>query len=187
MRETLTHERAWQLLHYEPQTGWFTWKTREQELPASASKFVGKRAGSIHQSGYRIIVLDGRHYRAGRLAWFMMTGSWPQSLVDHKDCDRSNDAWSNLRQATSSENCANTRIRSDNTSGFKGVVWVKPRSKWTAFITVGGRIKRLGYFNDKYAAADAYAVAAKDLFGEFARPGLAAAAALDEARKALGK
>lgn len=64
----------------------------------------------------------------------------------------------------------NTRIRSDNTSGFKGVSWDSRQSRWIATIQKDGRRIWIGQFNDPKSAADAYDSKALELFGAFARP-----------------
>jgi hypothetical protein len=56
------------------------------------------------------------------------------------------------------------------TSRFKGVSRTAKKRKWWAQITHYGRTRRLGYFEDEIAAAQAYDEAARELFGEHARP-----------------
>jgi hypothetical protein len=50
-----------------------------------------------------------------------------------------NDAWLNLREATNSENNANKRLQTNNTSGFK---WAyRTRSgRWRASINFNGKV-----------------------------------------------
>jgi hypothetical protein len=69
-----------------------------------------------------------------------MTGEYPDRKfeMDHKDRDRSNNRFSNLRLATTSQNQANVGLRKDNISGFKGVSWEKAQNKWRATIAAGG-------------------------------------------------
>lgn len=98
-----------------------------------------------------------------------MTGEWPDKRMDHRDLDRSNNRWSNLRLASNTENGANRAKGKNNTSGHKGVSWCKNRQKWQAGIKINYRRKALGRFDTKEEAAAAYAVAAQELFGEFAR------------------
>jgi hypothetical protein len=50
--------------------------------------------------------------------------------IDHIDRDPSNNRVDNLRWATRSENVLNTKVRSDNTSGSKGVYWNKSRERF---------------------------------------------------------
>lgn len=163
----LTQARLKSLLNYEPATGVFTWLVWR---PNGVK--VGSEAGAIHQSGYRRIKLDGRAYAASRLAWLYMTGVWPEASVDHRDTNRLNDAWSNLRAATHAENMRNTSVQKGKAVPLKGVhlkrdaARVKP---WGAVIRVGGVLKHLGYFRHAEEAHAAYAQAAHANFGQFAR------------------
>jgi hypothetical protein len=47
--------------------------------------------------------------------------------VDHIDQNPANNHVDNLRWSNRSENCLNTKIRSDNTSGHKNIYWVESR------------------------------------------------------------
>ena len=90
-------------------------------------------------------------------------------LVDHINGDGLNCTQENMRLASRSENSYNRSRRSDNTSGHKGVGWLKTRMKWRARITVGGKETHLGYFDNLEDAARAYDKAATEYFGEFAK------------------
>ena len=92
-----------------------------------------------------------------------------EKSVDHEDGDGLNNVRSNLRLATQSQNMGNQCRRADNTSGYKGVSWDKSREKWEAYITITGRRRRLGRFDDPKEAAEAYDRAAVLHFGRFAR------------------
>jgi len=88
--------------------------------------------------------------------------------IDHMNGNGLDNRRANLRPATRAENGRNSRRRVDNTSGFKGVVFDKPRGKWRSRIRVDdGRI-HLGMFTDPIAAARAYDAAALEHHGEFA-------------------
>lgn len=89
--------------------------------------------------------------------------------VDHVNGDGLDCRRINMRHATASENARNTSKRSDNTSGFKGVSYVKNRSMWEARIKVNQRQYFLGHFQAPEDAARAYDEAARKYFGEFAR------------------
>ena len=89
--------------------------------------------------------------------------------VDHIDGNGLNNRRSNLRLATHAENGRNARIRSDNTSGFKGVFQHKRDGSWRAQIHVDGRNKYLGVFRTPEDAHAAYVQAAANLHGPFAR------------------
>ena len=92
----------------------------------------------------------------------------PGVLVDHVNLNTLDDRRSNLRLCSKAENCRNGRPRGSK-SGFKGVTWYPRYGRWVAAICVDYRVKTLGYFDDKVLAAQAYDVAARSHFGEFAR------------------
>jgi hypothetical protein len=147
---------------YDPDTGHFTHKTGR---PRGGWAKPGKIAGCRRSDGYILIRIKGFNYRAHRLAWFYTHGRWPTDLIDHANGDPSDNRIHNLREATRSSNAANSKRPSDNTSGYKGVTLAKRSQRWQA--QVNGRY--LGLFSTVEAAADAYARAAKELHGEFAR------------------
>lgn len=91
----------------------------------------------------------------------------PKVKVDHKDHDGLNNTRGNIRIGTSTQNLGNQRIRTDNTSGYKGVTWYEPLKKWRAKIQFCGKHISIGYFNSIEQAALAYESKAKELFGEF--------------------
>lgn len=87
-------------------------------------------------------------------------------LVEHRDRNKFNDAVSNLRMATQSQNSGNKALSCTNTSGFKGVSQVG--NKFRVAITISGNVIQLGTFPDAKSAARAYDKRALELFGEFA-------------------
>ncbi len=66
-------------------------------------------------------------------------------------------------------NNRNTRMRRNNTSGYKGVWWHKNNHVWVASIKINGKMIYAGFFTDVIEAARAYDKAAIEHFGEFAR------------------
>lgn len=89
--------------------------------------------------------------------------------IDHRDGNGLNNRRSNLRLATQTQNLQNACIRSNNTSGYKGVTWHEKSNAWHAVIKNNGKVVSLGYYHDPADAARAYNRAALDFFGEFAR------------------
>lgn len=150
-------------LSYDAETGVFRWTKPRGRARA------GDVAGSPHCKGYISIGFCGHLILAHRLAWLYITGEWPVAEIDHWDMDKTNNAFRNLREATSSQNKANKGVSDDSLSGIKGVTWHKPRAKWRARIQVGRQQKHLGLFDSIEAASAAYQAAAKFNFGEFAR------------------
>jgi hypothetical protein len=166
----LTHERLLEVLTYDPETGEFRW--RIDRRTGRHGQFLLVRAGDIaggpnHGAGYWQFYIDGENYLAHRVAWFYVTGIWPNGQVDHRNGIRPDNRWDNLRPATQSQQNANSRMRKTNKSGFKGVSWY--RGKWRATIVADGKQWTLGYYTVAEEAHDAYVKAAMELFGEFAR------------------
>lgn len=158
----LTQQQLKSVLEYRPSTGYFVWtKNASKEL-------VGKVAGNL-SNGYRVIIIHGRQYSAHRLAWFYVHGDWPK-VIDHANGNRDDNRLENLRLATPSQNGANMRKPSDNTSGFKGVSQ-RPNGKFAATIKASGKSHFLGEFSSKELAAEAYLAAAKKFQGEFGHAG----------------
>lgn len=163
------------LLHYNPNTGIFTWKKRELSSFANEragkiwnTRFFGNEAGSI-RDGYIVIIINGKCERAHRLAYLYMEGYWPEDEIDHRDLNRSNNKWNNLRSATKKENSRNKSKRKDNTSGYKGVSWHTKNKKWRARIFLNNKEKTLGLFDKKEDAHLAYLYASNQYYGEFGR------------------
>jgi len=89
-------------------------------------------------------------------------------IVDHQDRNGLNCQKYNLRFATRNQNCRNQGIRSDNSSGYKGVSKTNLGKQWSSYIYIDGKQKFLGKYSDKESAARAYNEAAIKYFGEFA-------------------
>lgn len=150
------------LLCYDPETGLFL-----RLISRSPNAKAGDNAGAVDRYGYVWISINRRRYSAHRLAWFYMTGGWPSEMIDHRDGDKSNNRFENLRPASRSQNAANSRAR--NSAGLKGVSFDKRTSKWGASIRKGGRFTWLGTFETPEAAHAAYVAASVHVHGEFAR------------------
>jgi hypothetical protein len=108
---------------------------------------------------------------AHRLAWMLYYGREAPGMIDHRNGDRQDNRIENLRIATHSQNGANARRHSRNTSGLKGASWMPKRGKWQASITVRNKQIGLGYFDTKEEAHAAYLIAAREHQGEFANGG----------------
>lgn len=159
----LSAEYVRSILHYNPVTGIFSWR-----VSLSNRCIAGSIAGSSRNNGRRQISIEGRDYLSARLAWLYMTGDWPPFDIDHRDRNKGNDRWKNLRPATRSQNHFNRSAYRNNTSGFKGVSCDRARQQFAADIRANGKRIRLGRFPTAEEAAAAYQNAATREHGEFA-------------------
>ena len=161
-RNAVTQDRLKFLFRYEENTGNFI-----RLIKTAKRSKIGEIAGTQHNKGYWIIMVDGVIYLAHRLAWLYMTGQWPDDQVDHIDMDRKNNKWSNLREATQTDNQGNKRVRLDSKNKLKGVF--KSGSKFWSSIRHSGKTTYLGTFDCPAAAHFAYTIAAHERFGPYAR------------------
>lgn len=94
----------------------------------------------------------------------------PGQFVDHRDRNTLDNRRQNLRYCTKAQNAQNSKIRSDNTTGKKGVSFRKEYGTYRATIRISGRGVHLGTYDTAEGAAKAYDDAARLHFGEFALP-----------------
>jgi hypothetical protein len=90
-----------------------------------------------------------------------------KKCVDHRDGDRTNNHFENLRYATHSENNRNKGKRANATSAYYGVCFHKKANKWNAQIQIEGKRKNLGFFTDEKQAAEVFNKAAAEFYKEF--------------------
>ncbi len=160
--EVLTFDDVADYVVYDPTTGLFTWKRTRGRFRA------GEPAGTVNRDGYVVINLFFRPRRAHRLAWLLIHGEWPAGKIDHKNGVRVDNRINNLRLADDYQNAWNGRDHIDNTSGFRGVVYLpKRKTPWQARIKFKGKGKSLGYFATAEEAHSCYIEAANRLVGEF--------------------
>jgi hypothetical protein len=160
-----TAARLRELLDYDPATGIFKWKKR----PCIRSCVrPGDEAGFTGPRGYSVIQIDGCQIMSHRLAWLHFYGSFPRDTVDHIDRNKSNNAISNLREASISEQRGNLSPSKTQTDGFRGIYWDPKRKSWQA-----RQAKRfLGRFREMHDAVRAFDEAAKLYYGSFYTPQL---------------
>lgn len=152
MSTELTQARLKELLHYDPETGVFTWRA------GSCNRWPtpGRVAGTPDGKGYLMVAIDGQRYKCHRLAFLYMAGKLPDAQVDHISGAVADNRWDNLRTATQSQNMQNRKVRVDNSSGYPGVNWNSAVRKYIARICVGGVRQYLGCFDDAEEAGKAY-------------------------------
>ena len=91
--ENLTPDRLRELLHYDPETGVFTWR-----VDRGRNKLSGLPAGSLTAKGYLNISIDGKEYYAHALAWMYVHGYLPaMRQIDRINGDRLDNRIANFR------------------------------------------------------------------------------------------
>lgn len=165
---------------YCPITGSLKWKVRplqhfinSHRMKIWNTKNANHEAGWAHIFGYRVLEINGRQYRAHRLIFKLMTGADPINEVDHKNEQKDDNRWENLRDATHGQNRWNTGYRKDNKLRIKGVSVRFKDKKFIAQIQSHGKIKYIGAFHSAQEAYSAYKKAALKYHGEFANFGKA--------------
>lgn len=148
---TITQARLKDLLHYDPETGDFTWRlVRGGKLPGDIAGSVCRARGK----SYRRIRVDDELVMAHRLAWLYVHGVWPEDELDHDDGDGLNNRILNLKPADRLANNQNASLRKDNRTGVPGVFRVR-NGKYQAKIRHEGQVQYLGTFDGMPAAAAA--------------------------------
>jgi len=153
------------LIKYNPDDGSFTWtKTRNYMC------VEGAKAGCICPAqGYLRVRVNRKLYMAHRLAFILMGVKLEDEfVVDHRDGDRLNNKWSNLRKCLPKENGKNKRTMASNTTGHKGVTYHKRDKVWISYITTDGVKKHLGSFKTIGEAASVATEARIKYHKEFA-------------------
>jgi|SRR5215469_3275827 len=123
-----------QTFNYSPHTGEVTWN-----VALSRRIREGARAGFLDDQGRIKIGIEGKEYFAHRIIWVWMTGVWPTKEIDHINKIKSDNRWTNLREATPSENHRNRGKQRNNTTGYKGVTFDKRRGCYIAGVKLNGK------------------------------------------------
>lgn len=150
----LTQERLKEVIEYNPLTGECIWLTDWR---------AGIRAGYLRELRYHMIVVDCQCYPRARLAFLYMTGRWPNGIVDHINGTSWDDRWENLREATITQNIANTKSFGQFPKGVS-----RSKSKFKAEIRINGIKRYLGTFGTPEEAGLAYKNKAIELYGVYA-------------------
>lgn len=118
---------------------------------------------SIESLGYVRVYCTPKGERLHRLIMNPPVGM----VVDHKNGNPFDNRKSNLRVCTQGQNCLNSSIRRDNSSGVRGVWFDSARGKWCAQITLKGIRKSLGRFETFGAAVAVRLSEERKMWGEF--------------------
>jgi hypothetical protein len=156
----LSQDELQKRVHYDPETGKFTW------LPSAGPHggHAGCEAGTLTSGGYIQIGMNYKSMLAHRLAWLYMTGSWPDCQIDHIDGNRTNNRFSNLRSVNRQQNVLNS-LRKSTTSPYPGVS--RPRNgRFRAMIKSGDKSRVIGYSDSEKEAYALYLMDFAEHHGE---------------------
>lgn len=161
-------EELMTFFEYHPDTGDITCLVKRR----GGTKDVGEIATTIArkkkpEKAWRVLNFKGKKYKAARVAWLFMTGNDPgEMIVDHISGDSLDDRWENLRLATLAQNGWNSRLRSSNKTGFKGV-HMRSGCKYRACFAVNGEKYQKDGFVTAEDAAEWIRAARAKLHGDF--------------------
>lgn len=156
---TLTQEYLHSLFYYKD--GNLYWKKSSKGTKKDA------KCGWVSKTCVQF-ELNQKNYKLHRLIFLFHYGYIPQ-IIDHIDGNPHNNKIENLREATQSQNMMNSKIRKNNTSGYKGITFHKKMKKWLAQADFNKKHYYLGLYNTK---EEAHAVAKEfrlKNFGEYYR------------------
>lgn len=140
---------------------------RKPEIKLDPEDYEKLKFRSVSYVGGYLAVTVGKDGRNPELLHRLILGD-PPYRVDHKNRNKLDLRKENLRPCTQSQNCANTGLSINNTSGYKGVTWNKANRNWLAQIMVNRRNHYIGSYKTPELAAAAYNRKALEFFGEFA-------------------
>ena len=163
----LTHDRLTELLNYDPAAD--VWTLAVDRAGRFAGSVVGKKPADT--TAYRGLMVDKKKYLLHRLVWFWHHKAWPDGEIDHINRDRHDNRIANLRVVTRAENSWNSKARRGSYSGLKGVFPYNrayATGQWLAAISVDGKRKRIGIFDCKFEAYQAFRREEEKHRGKFA-------------------
>jgi len=111
-------------------------------------RFSHKEVGCFNGDGYISIYIYYKSYYTHRLAFLYMEGYLPENEIDHKDNNKINNKWNNLREVSHRCNLQNRNLLKNNTSGVNGIHWDKRSNRWVSRVMVNSKSKYIGSFDN---------------------------------------
>ena len=117
-KDLLSQQRLKEILSYDPETGIFHWLVQKGNRV-----HPGDIAGApcLPSRPYIHIQIDGRKWKAHRLAWLYVYGEHPLDVIDHINGRHDDNRLCNLRSVSQSVNNANARRQKKSRSDYIGV------------------------------------------------------------------
>ena len=128
---------------------------------------IGDIAGSI-SAGYKQVFIKSKPYKSHRII-FMMQHGYVSDQIDHIDGNPLNNKIKNLRAVTNSQNQLNRKISKNSKTGYKGVCVHSQTGKYIVRVSVYGKDKYFGIYEDLELAGLVAEMARKKYHGEYAR------------------
>jgi hypothetical protein len=160
----LTQEKAHELFEYK--NGELFWKTPKRGVNKNVDGDYP--VGWNNGFGYKCLSINNKKYYTHQIVFLMQHGYIPK-LIDHIDGNGMNNKIENLREADKAKNACNSKIRCDNTSGHRGVVWHKNAKKWGVRLNINKKTKHIGLYDDFELACLVSDEARNLYYGSFAR------------------
>lgn len=160
-------ERIREYISYDWETGAFT-RLKKSSRPHKLG-LIDTKPNTL---GYHRIMFAGQSFLCHRLAWFFHYGEFPLPglTIDHKNANRADNRITNLRVCTQSQNAMNKPAKGHHKyKGYHTQRLSSGRVRYVVKLTKGTYSESIGSFDTELDAARAYDVAAKRLYGEYAR------------------
>lgn len=140
------------------------------KVDRGSNKVKGKPVGSSVQNRYLETRINRKVYMVHRLIYQLVHGECPPK-IDHINGNCFDNRVENLRPATAYQNTQNAKLSKNNTSGIKGVYYLKHTGKWAASIRANGVYYYFGSFATIEEAAAVMRKKREELHGGFANHG----------------
>ena len=127
-------------ISYDPVSGQFT------AIKDRGKIKKGDKLGTKTTNGYLVLGFRNKTQLCHRLAFLFMTGVFPELDVDHINGDRSDNRWTNLRQATRKQNSFN---RGENKSKpLPKNIYLHKSGRYRVKMKIEGVTMHFGYFTE---------------------------------------
>lgn len=150
---------------------WFRYKDGKVYWVRSPNTKIlaGTEAGCIsyiNKKPYRRITLHGKEYSTAKIVFLLHHGYFPKKIF-YIDGDTMNVNFINIRASTDGLTSYSTSIVSSKTT-YRNVYYEKRRSKYLVSLIVDKKCKFIGYYKNIDDAKEAYNLAARKIYGDFA-------------------
>ena len=165
---TNSRQNSYELINDEYYIG-YTQSGKEFYFDKEDYKLVNQYCWDIDNSNGYVKTID-RINNTGKLYLHRLVMNCVKGdgvIIDHIDRNRVDCRKNNLRIVNNSQNNMNSCIRSDNTSGVKGVYWNSRKNKWGVEISANKKNIFLGYYDKLEDAEIARKNGEEKYFGEY--------------------